>query len=298
MIMKSIYKSLLLLMIASLGTSLYAQQQPNYLFYQQNMSVINPAFSGSEGQFLSMNYSSSWVGVSEAPRSATLVYNTDIRNNASWGFSYLTDKVYVENQGIVSVDYSYRVQLSETTNLHLGLKGGALYNALDLNALNRITNEPNPALSGIENYMNPLLGVGAYIKGEKAYFGISAPNVLNTKRYKEVNGIAITATDRPHFYMSGGLNLQLSDQIGFEPSVFYRFVSGAPNLVTAFANFNFNDQVKVGTGLSNNHYISALILFTGLERMDIGYGYEMGQRTSSVALRANSHELVIKYKLD
>ena len=98
--------------------------------------------------------------------------------------------------------------------------------------------------------------------------------------------------------MSGGLNLQLSDQIGFEPSVLYRFVSGAPNLVTAFANINFNNQVKVGTGISNNSYISGLILFTGLERMDIGYGYEMGQRTSSVALRANSHELVIKYKLD
>jgi hypothetical protein len=75
-------------------------------------------------------------------------------------------------------------------------------------------------------------------------------------------------------------------------------VSGAPNLVTAFANFNFNDQVTVGTGISNNNYIAGLILFTGLERLDIGYGYEMGQRGSSVALRSNSHELMIKYKLD
>lgn len=298
MTMKSIYKSFLLFLLVGLGSTAFAQQQPNYLFYQQNMSVINPAYSGSEGQFIGMNYSSSWIGVSDAPRSATLVYNTAIRNNASWGFSYLTDKVYVENQGIVSVDYSYRVQLSETTNLHLGLKGGALYNALDLNALNRITNEPNPALSGIENYMNPLLGVGAYIKGEKAFIGISAPNVLNTKRYKEINGIAVTATDRPNFYMSGGLTFQLNDQIGLEPSVLYRFVSGAPNLVTAFANININNQVKVGTGVSNNNYISGLILFTGLDRMDIGYGYEMGQRTSSVALRANSHELMIRYKLD
>jgi type IX secretion system PorP/SprF family membrane protein len=298
MLMNSIYKSLLVVMFVGLGSLVYGQQQPNYLFYQQNMSVINPAFSGSEGQFLAMNYSSSWVGVADAPRSATLVYNTAERNNASWGFSYLSDKVYVENQGIVSVDYSYKVQLSETTNLYLGLKGGALYNALDLNGLNRITNEPNAALSGIENYMNPLLGVGAYIKGEKAFFGISAPNVLNTKRYKEVNGIAVTATDRPHFYMTGGLNLAINDQIGFEPSVLYRFVNGAPNLVTAFANINFNNQVKVGTGISNNSYISGLVLFTGLERMDIGYGYEMGQRNSSVALRANSHELMIRYKLD
>ncbi|NVJ64480.1 MAG: type IX secretion system membrane protein PorP/SprF, partial [Flavobacteriaceae bacterium] len=95
---------------------------------------------------------------------------------------------------------------------------------------------------------------------------------------------------------SGGLNLKLNDQIGIEPSILYRFVSGAPNLVTAFANINFNDKIKVGTGISNNNYVSGLILFSLLENIDVGYGYEMGQRTYKVALRANSHELMIRYK--
>lgn len=296
--MKTIYKIFSVLVLVLSMSTVKAQQQPNYLFYQQNMSVINPAYSGSQGQYLGMNYSSSWVGVSEAPRSATLVYNTSVKNNAAWGFSYLTDRVYVENQGIVSIDYSYKVQFSEETQLYLGIKGGALYNALDLDGLNRITYDTNQALNGIENFMNPLLGIGAYVKGEKGFLGISAPNILNTRRYKEVNGVAVTATDRPNFYVSGGLNIELSHQIELEPSILYRFVSGAPNLVTAFANINFNNQVKVGTGISNNNYVSGLILFTGLERMDIGYGYEMGQRNSSVALRANSHELVIRYQLD
>lgn len=296
--MKTIYKIFSVLVLVLSMSTVKAQQQPNYLFYQQNMSVINPAYSGSQGQYLGMNYSSSWVGVSEAPRSATLVYNTSVKNNAAWGFSYLTDRVYVENQGIVSIDYSYKVQFSEETQLYLGIKGGALYNALDLDGLNRITYDTNQALNGIENFMNPLLGIGAYVKGEKGFLGISAPNILNTRRYKEVNGVAVTATDRPNFYVSGGLNIELSHQIELEPSILYRFVSGAPNLVTAFANINFNNQVKVGTGISNNNYVSGLILFTGLERMDIGYGYEMGQRNSSVALRANSHELMIRYQLD
>jgi len=288
----------LLMTIVLTGLTVQAQQQPNYLFYQQNMSILNPAYSGSQGEYLAMNYSTAWSGVANAPRSTTMVYNTGIRNNASWGFSFLSDRVYIENQGIVSVDYSYQVQLGTSTFLHLGIKGGALYNALDIEGLNRITNEPNAALSAVNNYMNPLLGVGAYLESEHVFFGISAPSVLNTKRYKEVNGIAVTATDRPNFYMTTGARLDLGTQIQFEPSLIYRFVSGAPNLVTAFANFNFNDQVTVGTGISNNNYIAGLILFTGLERLDIGYGYEMGQRGSSVALRSNSHELMIKYKLD
>jgi hypothetical protein len=39
-----------------------------------------------------------------------------------------------------------------------------------------------------------------------------------------------------------------------------------------------------------------MLLFKGMQRLDFGYGYEMGQRTSSTALRANTHELILRYK--
>ncbi len=64
--MKAIYTYLLFFVGFTAIT--YAQQQPNFLFYQQNMSVINPAYSGSEGSLMSINYSSSWVGVNDAPK--------------------------------------------------------------------------------------------------------------------------------------------------------------------------------------------------------------------------------------
>jgi hypothetical protein len=33
-----------------------------------------------------------------------------------------------------------------------------------------------------------------------------------------------------------------------------------------------------------------------MKQFDFGYGYEMGQRTSSTALRANTHELFLRFK--
>jgi len=48
--------------------------------------------------------------------------------------------------------------------------------------------------------------------------------------------------------------------------------------------------------VSNNDYVSAMLLFKGMQRLDFGYGYEMGQRTSATALRANTHELILRYK--
>ena len=107
---------------------------------------------------------------------------------------------------------------------------------------------------------------------------------------------ALTATDKPHLYASGGFAWKLNNTISLEPAFLYRMVSDAPNQVTAIGKINFKDQLQLGVGVSNNDYISAMLAFKGMELFDFGYGYEMGQRTSSTALRANTHELFLRFK--
>lgn len=274
----------------------HAQQQPNFLFFEQNMSLYNPAATGTQGSFAGIGYRAAWAGIEDAPRATSFIYNTQEKNNASWGFSYLSDQVYVENQGVVSVDYSYKLQLSEGTKLYLGIKAGGIFNNIDLNKLNRITQESNESLGNIDNYVNPAIGVGAQLVTDKYFLSVSVPNFLNNKRFKESNGIATTATDRPHFYGSAGLNITLNSTFVFRPMVLYRMVADAPNQITALAQLELKKQIALGVGVSNNDYISAMLLFKGMKSLDFGYGYEMGQRTSSTALRANTHELVIRYK--
>ena len=260
------------------------------------MGIYNPAFTGSEGQFVGLGYRAAWSGIEDAPRATSLVYNSIEKNKASWGFSFLSDRVYVENQGMVSVDYSYRLQLNDQTNLHLGIKAGANYNNIDLERLDRITQENNESLGNIQNYLNPLLGVGAHLTSKTYFFGLSVPNFLNTKRFKEINGIQATATDKPHLYASGGFAWKLNNTISLEPAFLYRMVSDAPNQITAIGKINLKDQLELGMGVSNNDYISAMLAFKGMKLFDFGYGYEMGQRTSSTALRANTHELFLRFK--
>jgi type IX secretion system PorP/SprF family membrane protein len=294
--MKIDYTLPLLLLTLVSSTLAKAQQQPNFLFFEQNMGIYNPAFTGSEGAFVGLGYRAAWSGIEDAPRATSLLYNSKEKNKASWGFSYLSDKVYVEQQGMASVDYSYKLQFNENTNLHLGVKAGANFNNIDLDRLNRITQENNESLGNIQNYLNPLIGVGAYLKSDAYFFGLSVPNFLNTKRFKEVNGIEATATDKPHLYASGGLNWKVNNTISVEPSFLYRMVSDAPNQITAIGKINFKDQLQLGMGVSNNDYLSAMIIFNGMKRLDFGYGYEMGQRTSTTALRANTHELFLRFK--
>jgi len=293
--MKNTIKTLAFTVLVLSSIAAKAQQQPNFLFFEQNMSLFNPAYTGSEGSLAGLQYRSAWSGIEDAPRAASFIYHTKEKNKASWGVSYLSDRVYVENQGIVAVDYSYKLTLGSNTNLYLGIKAGAVYNNLDATGLDRITQESNANLNSIQNYMNPLVGIGLLLKGEKYFIGLSTPNVLNSKRYKEEEGLATTATDKPHLYTTAGYHLKLNNTITLSPSMLYRIVADAPNQLTAIAKLSLKDKISVGVGVSNNDYISTM-LQVKMNQIDLGFGYEIGQRTSATALRANTSEMMLRYR--
>ena len=211
--------------------------------------------------------------------------------------SYLSDRVYIENQGIVAVDYSYKLTLGSNTNLYLGIKAGVVYNNLDTQGLDRITQESNANLNSIQNYMNPLVGIGLLLKGEKYFLGLSTPNMLNSKRYKEAGGLSTTATDKPHLYTTAGFHLKLNNTITLSPSMLYRMVADAPNQLTAIAKLTLKDKLSLGVGVSNNDYISTMLQFK-MNQIDLGFGYEIGQRTSATALRANTSEMMLRYRFN
>lgn len=75
----------------------------------------------------------------------------------------------------------------------------------------------------------------------------------------------------------------------------YRMVADAPNQLTAIAKLSLKDKISLGVGVSNNDYISSMIQVK-LSQIDLGFGYEIGQRTSSTALRANTSELLLRYR--
>ena len=75
----------------------------------------------------------------------------------------------------------------------------------------------------------------------------------------------------------------------------YRIVADAPNQLTAIAKLSLKDKISVGVGVSNNDYISTM-LQVKMNQIDLGFGYEIGQRTSATALRANTSEMMLRYR--
>ena len=265
------------------------------------MSLINPASTGIEGQMIGVNYKTSMMGVENGPKVQSLIYHSDENKNASWGISVQNEKVNIESYGIVSFDYSYKLQISPNTKVNFGLKGGVFFNSIDISSIERVTQENNSSLKLVNNYWNPILGMGVFLKGNNYFLGISINNLLNSNRYQEENGIVSQAIDKGQLYVSSGIDIKITDILILRPSLIYSFVKNLDNQLTAITNLEINDKISVGLGVSNNYYTNYQILFKGFKNFELGFGYESrnGINSQNVpsALKANNTELLLRYRI-
>lgn len=279
-----------------IGQNLFGQQQPYYLFFKQNMSVINPAATGVEGSLLGLNYKTSMIGVEGGPSLQSIIYHSGVNRNASWGISIQNEKVNIESHGAVTLDYSYRLQFSNDSYLNLGIKGGMFFNNIDINSIERITPEANSALSLVKNYSNPIVGVGVFYKGKNYFVALSMNNLLKSNRYEEENGIVPQAIDNGQLYTSFGFDINITESISLSPSVIYSVAKDINNQMVIISNLNIGEKLSFGMGLSSNDNTSFQALFKGFQNIDFGVGYEMRPKNS--VLNGNNFEIYLGYKLN
>jgi len=272
-------------------------QEAHILFNRVNMGVYNPAFTGTQGTYVSFNSRSQWTQIEDAPRTNYLIYQMRQNNNVNLGFTLQNDKVFIENKTYLTIDYNYELKLSEKQSLFLGLKGGGFYNDINTSKLRRLTTLANPFLTPIRNYFTPILGVGAQLKGPNYFLGIGVPSLFNNKRFQDDGGIMTTATDKPFVHASGGASFPLTDHLRLEPVAVYRAIPDNPNLFSATLALNIKNELNLGGGFASNNNIAFFVTSSSIKGMVWGYGYEFMNRNDPTAVQGGSHEFMLRFNL-
>lgn len=178
----------ILLFTILLTISAYSQQDAQYTQYMYNTLSVNPAYAGSKDIFSILGlYRSQWVGLDGAPTTQTLSLNSPIGKNMGGGISIVNDKIGPSSETYFDVDFSYAIKLKEDLKLSFGLKAGL--NVLDVN-FNKLEGgrEPdNMFENNIDKRTMPNIGIGAYLYSDNYYLGLSAPDLLETDHYNEMN---------------------------------------------------------------------------------------------------------------
>ena len=289
-------KKYLFYILIILGQSLFSQES-SLIFNKFNLSVFNPAYVGVDGSAININSRAQWLGIEDGPLTNYLIIHLPEKKNASLGFTIQNDRVFIENKSQVTVDYSYKLQLSNDSYLSLGLKAGGRFFNVDLNNVPRIFSEPNQSISAPGNYFSPILGAGISYISKKGFLGVAVPGLLNSTGLNKNQDWELTSRDYTYVHLSGGFYLNLSDKFSVNPSLIYRSNPRQPDLFNSIIEMDYNDRFSLGSVFTNNSTMAFFFKLKSKKGFHIGYGYEFSSASDMQAIKNSTHELMLRVDL-
>ncbi len=279
----------------------YAQQDAQFTQYMYNTIVVNPAYAGSrEAMSILALHRTQWLGLDGAPVTNTFSIHTPINGtNVGLGLSVVNDRIGPSTENNIAVDFSYTIPMSDNYKLSFGLKASA--NLLNVDYSKFITYNPSDPRfqDNIDNKFSPNIGVGVYLHSDKTYFGLSAPNLLETKHFDGTTShtaSSFISRQLLHYYFIVGHVFDLNEGVKFKPSVLAKMVKGAPLQVDLSGNFLINQKFTAGVSYRWDAAVSALVGFQIDGSWFIGYSYDF-ETTKLANYNSGSHELFLRYEL-
>ena len=272
-----------------------AQQHPMYSQYMFIMLNINPAYAGSRGvPTATALYRDQWQGIDGAPKTASLGFDMPIKEKKiGIGFQLYDDRLGIERTTGFNASYAFRIQLTESGTLSLGLQAGVLnYRA---NYTEARTFSPNdPAFSQNISGFLPAAAAGVYYNSDRFYIGVSTPALLNTKiSYDNVANVSSVTSRDLHLYLASGFVLALNRDLMLKPSILVKAVSGAPVEYDLNANLWIQNIISFGVSYRTGDAAVGMAELQLSKQFRIGYAYD--RTFSSLGyLNTGTHELMLR----
>ena len=291
----SIVLFMLLALMLTTSTTSNAQQDPQYTHYMYNTLSVNPAYAGQR-EVLSIVglHRTQWVGIDGAPQTQSLGIHSPLRDGRiGLGLNIVSDALGPARESFVDGNFSYTIPVSDDgTNLSFGVKAGWHNLSTDWSK----GSFQNPDVLFNENISQNalIIGAGLYLSNRKWYLGVSAPNFLTTDHYDDFQ--ESLATERLHFFITGGYVFDLSQNVKLKPAVLVKAVSGAPVIADISANALFNDKLTLGLAWRWDDSIAGLVGFQLTRGMFLGYGYDL-TTTDLRNYNSGTHELILRFEI-
>ncbi len=288
----------LFILAAFCSLSTLAQQEPQYTQYMYNQGVVNPAYMINEPGLIRIGslYRSQWVGLEGAPTTANVFANIPLNERVEIGVNYVNDQIGdVLTTNNINVNFAYRINVAESTNLSFGLKLGVDNQSLDFTGQN-ITGD-----QAFQNGQSTALNVGAgvFLFKENYYVGLSSPSVIPYKienRFED-GGSSVLYKNDPTAYLMAGYVYEVTDMLKIKPSGVAKWVSGAPLTFDLSVNALYDDKFELGVSYRHQDAIAALAGFNITNSLKLGYSYDFNVSDLN-SFNNGSHEIVLLYTFD
>jgi len=279
--------------------NLSAQQLPQLSQYMFNAYSINPAIAGTNHkvEINSINRYQ-WEGITDAPRTYTLSFQSPMKNNRSGIGMYLyTDIVGPTRRIGIQGSYGHQFKLGENLNLSMALSGGIMQFAIDGHKIDLAENDD----VAIQNALGSKIlfdgKFGMYLYSDNYYFGVSLPQIAHNKLriYEEITESQSFLAN--HFYVNAGYAFDITNDIRIEPSALVKFVNPVPVKTDVNLKLEFQRKVWLAGGWRSNDAVNVMFGYNWNDNLVFGYSHDF--TTSDLSQYSGStHEILMGIKLN
>ncbi len=294
LIFKGFLKLVFGILFLGFQLGLYAQQDPVFNQYMNNLLSIQPAYAGLSGYINATAISRiQWVGFDGAPITSTLTIQGPYRRyNVGLGLSIVTDRYGPVRQTGFYADYSFRIKLEKDKYVSFGIKGGFnRYEAMLTDLTIHDPNDPVVAFDINKKYL-PNFGVGFLWHADDFFLGASIPKIFQNKINSDSG--APVYQEEMNFYLMGGYVADIADNVKFKPTILARWSQNTPTVVDLTANALFYEKVWIGATYRFMNSYGLLLQIYVSEGVKLGYAYDLTTFVPS-QYNAGTHEFMLSY---
>jgi len=174
----------------------------------------------------------------------------------------------------------------------MGVSAGVSHISLNTSLIT-LENPLDPAISnGNNSQWKPDLSVGVWLYSSNYYVGASVQQLLPQNLYFSTNSTYNQSQTVPHYFLTAGLKLPISDDVSLLPSFLVKVIQPVPTTFDINMKIAFQDIFWLGGSYRKDDSFGALAGFNINSSINVGYSYDI--TTSDLRTVSNgTHEIVI-----
>lgn len=284
----------MIILLLVIPVAVHAQQDAQFSQYIFNGIYLNPAYAGYRQELNAhVFYRSQWVGIPGAPQTMSFAIDGNVHDNRmGLALQVVNDKIGAQSNLSAYGNYAYRIKLhNEKENfLALGLGAGIAQVGLDGGKLDP-GNLNDPFITA--NRQSAMLldaRAGIYFTTASFFAGFSADNLVAQYMGKQQSPSLAAIVPRPHYYLTAGGLLSLSESISLKPSFLLKDDRGGPTSLDLNSFVLLNEIIWIGASyrtavnvyskpnlqeaLTKRSAILGMIEVYATPQLRIGYSYD------------------------
>ncbi len=276
------------------ATGAYGQQQAQFTQYMFNGLVINPAYAGADESLnITALTRSQWLGVDGAPVTQTLTAHSRVANDHSGiGLAIMNDKIGIHKNLTINASYSYRLLLSKTSWLSMGIQAGIDSKKSDYALLTANgPSDPNQFQNNSSTFFD--FGAGLFFNSRRMQIGFSMPNIMPGKiSLQDTIGANLNPT---HYFLFSRYRFALNQNVNLEPSFLIKYVAGNPFSYDVNLNMVVQQVFTAGVSYRRSESIDFLCRLKLSRQLSSGFSYDFPVGKIASLRSSGTYEVMVNY---